>query len=87
VPAHVVSRGGDLARDPHLRAANHFREIDDPSFGEAEIEGPRFQLHRTPHVKICRGPLIGEHTDEVLHTVCKLSDQEIAELKSAGVLA
>jgi benzylsuccinate CoA-transferase BbsF subunit len=87
VPAHVVARGGDLASDPHLRAANHFRKIDDPAFGEAEVEGPRFQLHRTPHVKIRRGPLIGEHTDEVLSTVCKLSDREIAELKSAGVLA
>ncbi len=86
-PAHVVSRGGDLARDAHLRAANHFRKIDDPIIGEAEIEGPRFTLHRTPHASIKRAPLIGEHSVEVLSEVCKLSGAEIAALEAAGVLA
>lgn len=86
-PAHVVSRGGDLARDPHLRAANHFRTISDPIIGEVEIEGPRFRLHRTPHVTTRPGPRVGEHTGEVLRGICKLTDEEIAELEKAGVLA
>ena len=86
-PAHIVSRGGDLARDSHLRAANHFRMIADPVMGEAEIEGPRFALHRTPHVTTRRGPRVGEHTFEVLRDVCELSAEEIAELDKAGVLA
>ena len=47
VPAHVVSRSGDLARDVDLREAGHLNQIDDPVFGEAEIEGPRFSLDRT----------------------------------------
>ncbi|HVA77966.1 MAG TPA: CoA transferase [Candidatus Binataceae bacterium] len=85
-PAHVVSRGGDLARDQHLRFANHFRTITDPVMGEAEIEGPRFELRRTPHVGTTRGPRIGEHTGEVLRGVCNLSDDEIAELEKAGIL-
>ncbi|MHB8382028.1 MAG: CaiB/BaiF CoA transferase family protein [Candidatus Binataceae bacterium] len=85
-PAHVVSRGGDLARDPHLREINHFRKISDPVIGEAEIEAPRFELHRTPHVETRRGPRVGEHTSEVLRGICKLSDDEIADLEKAGVL-
>jgi benzylsuccinate CoA-transferase BbsF subunit len=86
IPAHVVCRAADLARDSHLRAAGHLRKIDDPVFGEAEIEGPRFQLHRTPHAETRRGPRIGEHTREILHSICKMSEKEIAELTESGVL-
>jgi benzylsuccinate CoA-transferase BbsF subunit len=85
-PAQVVSRGGDFASDRHLAAVNHFRTISDPVIGEAQIEGPRFKLQRTPHVAIRRGPRVGEHTGEVLRGVCNLSDDEIAELEKAGIL-
>jgi benzylsuccinate CoA-transferase BbsF subunit len=86
VPAHIVSRAGDLARDSHLRAANHFKKIEDPEFGEAEIEGPRFWFERTKLPETRRGPRIGEHTKEVLTTVLRLSDAEIADLAESGVL-
>ncbi|HEY6417606.1 MAG TPA: CoA transferase [Candidatus Binataceae bacterium] len=85
-PCHIVSRGEDLARDPHLVAAGHLRKIDDPVFGAAEIEGPRFRLHRTPHVETRRAPLIGEHTREILESICNFSEAEIAHLTEAGVL-
>jgi crotonobetainyl-CoA:carnitine CoA-transferase CaiB-like acyl-CoA transferase len=87
VPAHVVSRSGDLARDVDLRDAGHLNKINDPVFGEAEIEGPRFSLDRTSLVSTRRGPRIGEHTKEVLATVLGISDTEIAQLSEAGILA
>jgi benzylsuccinate CoA-transferase BbsF subunit len=87
VPAHVVSSGGDLARDVHLSEAGHLNKINDPVFGEAEIEGPRFSLDRTSLAPTQRGPRIGEHTNEVLATVLGMSDTEIAQLSEAGVLA
>ncbi len=87
VPAHLVSRGADLAADQDLRAANHLVRIEDPALGEAEIEGPRVTLLRTPTVPTRRGPLIGEHTNQILRGVCGLSESEIAELAEAGVLA
>ncbi len=87
VPAHIVSRAGDLARDPHLRSANHFRKIEDPEFGEAEIEGPRASFEGTPLPETRRGPRIGEHSAEVLRSICGMSEREIGALKEAGVLA
>ena len=87
VPAHVVSRSGDLVRDVHLREAGHLNQIIDPVFGEAEIEGPRFSLDRTSLPPTRRGPRIGEHTKEVLATVLEMSEPEIAQLSEAGVLA
>ena len=81
-----MSRSGDLVRDADLREAGHLNKIDDPVFGEAEIEGPRFSLDRTRLPETRRGPRIGEHTEEVLSTVLKMSDTEIAELGEAEVL-
>ena len=87
VPAHVVSRSGDLAGDADLLEARHLNKIDDPVFGEAEIEGPRFSLDRTSLPPTRRGPRIGEHTREVLATVLGMSEPEIARLSEAGVFA
>lgn len=86
VPAHIVSRGGDLARDPDLRHVGHFKPIDDPVIGEVEIEGPRAEFERTPLAPTQRGPRIGEHTNEILRNVCGLSEKEIAHLAEAGIL-
>ena len=86
VPAHVVSRGGDLARDPDLVEAGHLKKMNDPVFGEAEIEGPRFSMDRTSLPPTRRGPRIGEHTKSVLATVLGMSEMEITQLGEAGVL-
>ena len=86
VPAHVVSRSGDLVRDAHLLEAGHLNKIDDPVFGEADIEGPRFSLDRTNLPPTRRGPRIGEHTKDVLATVLGMSETEIAQLGQAGIL-
>lgn len=87
VPAHVVSNSADLVRDADLLGAGHLNKIDDPVFGEGDIEGPRFSLARTPLAATRRGPRIGEHTKEVLATVIGMSESEIAQLGEAGVLA
>jgi benzylsuccinate CoA-transferase BbsF subunit len=86
VPSHVVSRGGDLARDADLVEAGHLHKINDPVFGDADIEGPRFSLSRTGLHPTRRGPRIGEHTKEVLATVLGMSGMEIAQLGESGVL-
>ena len=86
VPAHIVSQAGDLARDPHLRHLNHLRRIEDPDFGEAEIEGPRSSFEATPLAQTRRAPRIGEHSAEILRELCGMNEREIAELKETGVL-
>jgi benzylsuccinate CoA-transferase BbsF subunit len=87
IPSHIVSRGLDLGSDTDLRDLGHFKKFTDAVLGEAEIEGPRCALDRTPLPETRRGPRIGEHTNEILETVCHLSKDEIAQLAEAGVLA
>jgi benzylsuccinate CoA-transferase BbsF subunit len=86
IPAHVVSRALDLARDPDLRHVDHLVKINDPVVGECEIEGPRASFDRTPTPPTRRGPRIGEHTNEILRDVCRLSEQEIERLSVEGIL-
>jgi benzylsuccinate CoA-transferase BbsF subunit len=87
VAAHIVSRGHDLNRDSDLHHLGHFRKFTDAVLGDAEIEGPRSGFDRTPLPDTRRGPRIGEHTNEILETVCHLSKDEIAQLADAGALA
>jgi benzylsuccinate CoA-transferase BbsF subunit len=87
IAAHIVSRGLDHGRDADLHHLGHLKEFTDAVLGEAEIEGPRCALERTPLPATRRGPRIGEHTQEVLETVLHLSSEEIAKLTQAGVLA
>ena len=86
MPAHVVSRSGALVRDADLLPAGHLNKIDDPIFGEADSEGPRFSLDRTRLSPTRRGPRIGEHTKDVLASVLGMSETQIAQLSEAGVL-
>ena len=87
IPAHIVSRGLDLNRDADLIHLGQLKKFSDEVLGEAEIEGPRSRLDRTPLPATRRGPRIGEHTNEILETICHLSKDEIAALAEAGVLA
>lgn len=77
-----------LDNDPRVGAQNPvFEQRTTPGVGEhlsahlaARFEG----LARTP----CAGaPLLGTHTDEILHTVLGLSGSEIARLHDAKVIA
>jgi benzylsuccinate CoA-transferase BbsF subunit len=87
IPAHIVSRGLDHGRDPDLQHLGHFKKFTDEVLGDAEIEGPRSGFDRTPLPLTRRGPRIGEHTQQILETICHLSEDDIAKLVEAGVLA
>lgn len=85
VPAHAVSTARDLAADPEL-LADHYARIQDPVIGEGVIEGPRLRFSRTPPRPTRRAPRIGEHTREVLETLCGFAPAQIDEMEAAGAL-
>ena len=77
VPAGVVSYGPDLAEgDPHLQARGVWKTVEHPELGRHRmiqcpivLDGERLSL-RGP------GPLVGQHTEEVLKDVLQMSDEE-----------
>lgn len=84
VAAHRVADAADMISDPQL--ADHWCTVD--RFGDIDVvvEGPRITLSDTPLVVDRRGPMLGEHTFEVLTERCGYSAERIAELAALGVL-
>jgi benzylsuccinate CoA-transferase BbsF subunit len=87
VPAGLVADAADLcARDPQLAARGHFVEVPTPEGRTVRIDGPPYRLSATPARVTGPGPLLGEHTDEVLSSVLGLDDADIARLRTDKVV-
>ena len=87
VAAGIVANAEDLcARDPQLAARGHFVDVATPEGGTVRIDGPPFLLSETPARVGGPGPLLGEHTDEVLGELLGLGSEEIAELRAVGAV-
>jgi benzylsuccinate CoA-transferase BbsF subunit len=87
VAAGRVATAEDLcARDPQLTARGHFVDVPTPEGRSVRIDGPPFLLSDTPARVSGPGPLLGEHTDEVLSGVLGSTAEEIGALRDAGVV-
>lgn len=90
VAASVVANGEDLDRDPQLRARGYWARLpakQEDGRTDVVLDGPPFKLSRTPGYVAAPGPLLGEHTDDVLRRVLGLSAQQVADLKADRVVA
>ncbi|HJQ84049.1 MAG TPA: CoA transferase [Candidatus Binatia bacterium] len=87
VPAGLVANAEDLCRlDPQLEARGHFVDVPTPEGRMVRLDGPPFLLSDTPARPSGPGPLLGEHTDEVLSTLLGYGAEEIAALRAANVI-
>jgi crotonobetainyl-CoA:carnitine CoA-transferase CaiB-like acyl-CoA transferase len=87
VAAGLVANAEDLcARDPQLAGRGHFVEVPTPEGRTVRIDGPAFLLSETPAAVRRPGPLLGEHTDEVLAGVLGCTAGELHALRAAGVI-
>lgn len=90
VVASVVANGEDLDRDGQLRARGYWARLpakQEDGHTDVVLDGPPFKLSRTPGYVAAPGPLLGEHTDDVLRRVLGLSAQHVADLKADRVVA
>ena len=79
----------DLYTDDHLIHREFFQEIDHPTTGPVAYPGYHVKLHFEDGGGLPprrRAPLLGEHTDEILRDVLSMSDAEIADLRTQGVV-
>ncbi|MGE0730726.1 MAG: CoA transferase [Acidimicrobiia bacterium] len=83
VAAHQVQNAPELEADPQLVHLGHFRTVPHALHGDTVVEGPRVALSRTPIGPERGGPLLGEHTFEVLTEWLGYDAERIAELAAA----
>jgi crotonobetainyl-CoA:carnitine CoA-transferase CaiB-like acyl-CoA transferase len=86
VAAFPSMSGKDLIEDLHLNAREFFTRLSHPEVGVRTHMGMPWLLTQGPNGVRTPAPLLGQHTDEVMHEVLGYTDQEIAALKDERVL-
>ncbi len=80
---HEMVRG-----DPRCSTANPlFSEVEQPGIGRYLAPGSPLDFSASPRQPAARAPDLGEHTDEILLGVLKLSAREVGELHDKGLVA
>ena len=76
----------DLAEDENLEARGVFSRLEHPEVGPRQHIGVPWLLAESPNGARSPGPLLGQHTDEVMRDVLGYAPEEIARLKETKVL-
>lgn len=87
VPAGLVANAADLSVDPQLAHRGYFESVAVPEGGRETFDAIPFCTSRSPGRVSGPGPLLGEHTDQILHDLLGLAADEIAALRGEGVIA
>jgi len=85
IPVAPLNTTSDLLTDPHLQDVGFFREIADAVDGPMRLPRPPVRFSQTPGGYSQAGPMLGEHTAEVLAEL-GLSENRIRELDRQGVV-
>jgi CoA:oxalate CoA-transferase len=86
IPYSPVNNLKQICEDQNIQFRNMLVEIEQTGIGKMKIAGSPFRLSETPG-RVCHGaPALGEHTEEILVTVLKMSQSEILSLRNEGVI-
>ena len=87
VPCGPVNTIVDILADPHIARREMIATVEQPgSATPVQIAGAPIKMTETPATVRRRGPLLGEHTDEVLFRL-NYAAAEIAKLRNAGIVS
>jgi len=73
-------------KDPQIAHDRALVELEHPIVGKRLYPNVALKLSETPAVASKPAPLLGQHTDEICRTYLHMSDSEIRNLKTEGVL-
>ncbi len=85
VPAGPINKFSQVVSDPHYLARGMVQEFEHPKAGRVKTLGFASKFSQTPQSIRRPSPLLGQHTDEVLHSF-GVDAGEIAALRARGVV-
>ena len=85
VPAGRIYTAADIATDPHYQARGMIEHHQLPDGQPIDLPGVVPKLSATPGTTQWLGPMLGEHTAEVLASI-GIDAQALEQLRSAGVV-
>ena len=85
VPCGAVLDTAEILDDPHLNARGQIHTIEHATRGRLRLPACPVRLSASP-APTAAPPLAGQHTAEVLAEVLGVSSDEIADLRTRGVI-
>ena len=85
VPCGACQDTGEVLADPHLKAREMVVDVDYPHRGTYQTVGCPIKLSDSP-AKVTRPPLLGEHTGDLLGSLCGVAPGDVKRLRDKGVV-
>jgi formyl-CoA transferase len=85
VPCGAVLDSGEIMSNEHLRGRGMIVDVEHPVRGRMPMPGNPIRLSASP-TEVTHAPLLGEHNAEILGKALGLSADDLAGLKSDGVI-
>ncbi len=77
-----------VEEDPFVSTDNPlFGEVEQPGIGRILTPGSPLDFAANPRMEPTRGPMLGEHSDEILADILGMSDGDIGRLHDEGIVA
>jgi crotonobetainyl-CoA:carnitine CoA-transferase CaiB-like acyl-CoA transferase len=86
VPCGSVREVGEALDDPHLDARRMIETVEHMTAGAVRVLGVPIKLSNTPGGVRTAPPVLGQHTDEILHADCGMTAPQIGELRKVGAI-
>src|SRR5438874_3510005 len=86
VPNGPINDVAQVFREPQVKARGVKIELEHPVAGKMPLVASPMRFSGTPLEYELAPPVLGQHTDEILREVLRLSDGEIARLRADGVI-
>jgi succinyl-CoA---D-citramalate CoA-transferase len=86
VPVSPIYSIADIFADAHYRARQDIVSVADASNGAVPMPAVLPRFSRTPGAVRFAGPPLGQHNAQVFGELLGLDDQELADLRSEGVI-
>jgi crotonobetainyl-CoA:carnitine CoA-transferase CaiB-like acyl-CoA transferase len=86
VPAGRINTVAEVCESEHLKARGMIVKLPHPTAKHVTVLGVPIRLHATPGAADTPPPLLGQHTDEILRTVLRMTPPAIAKLHRDGVI-
>ncbi len=86
LPTGPINNVGDVFRDPQVLHRGMVQTVDHPAAGTIRLVGVPVKFSETPGDVASPPPLLGQHTEEVLGRLLRLTAAEIGQLREEGVV-